>query len=54
MPTLGEMLNIGKENKKLIRVPEGFELKKSYGREKLTPNGIALLSVFRIKQNGEL
>ena len=53
MPTLGEMLNIG-GNKKLIRVPEGFELKKSYGREKLTPNGITTLSVFHIKQNGEL
>lgn len=54
MPTLGEMLNMKKENKKLIHVPEGFEIKKSYGREKLTPNGIATLSVFCIKQNGDL
>lgn len=53
MPTLGEMLNRGKGTKN-IHVPEGFELKKSYGREKLTPNGIASLSVFHIKQNGDL
>lgn len=52
MPTLGEMLNIGK--RKLIYVPEGFELKKPYGREKLVPNGLTTLSVFHRKPNGDL
>jgi len=52
MPTLGEMLNIGK--RKLIHVPEGFKLKKPYGREKLVPNGLTTLSVFHMKPNGDL
>lgn len=54
MPTLGEMLNIGKGNKKLINVPDGFELKKPYIGEKLIPNGVISLSVFHMKRNGEL
>ena len=54
MPTLGEMLNIGTGNKKLIHVPDGFELKTTYRREKLIPNGLISLSVFHVKRNGEL
>lgn len=52
MPTLGEILNMG--NKKLIHVPEGFELRKKECGDKLSPNGIIALSVFRMKQNGDL
>lgn len=52
MPTLGEMLNIG--NRKLISVPEGFELRKPYGWKKLIPNGILILSVYHKKPNGDL
>ena len=52
MPTLGELLNLG--NKELIHVPEGFELKKPYGRDKLVPNGLLMLSIYHKKQNGDL
>ena len=52
MPTLGEILNIG--NKKLIHIPEGFELKKRYGQGKLIPNGLLMLSVYHKKPNGDL
>lgn len=52
MPTLGELLN--KENKKLIYVPKGFELKKRYGQEKLIPNGLLMLSIYHKKPNGDL
>ena len=52
MPTLGELLNIG--NRKLISVPDGFELKKREWSDKLTPNGIVTLSLFHLKPNGEL
>lgn len=52
MPTLGELLNLG--NKKLIYVPEGFELRKLYGRDKLVPNGLLLLSIYHKKPNGDL
>lgn len=52
MPTLGELLNFG--NKKLINVPEGFELRKPSGRDKLSPNGILTLSVYCKKPNGDL
>lgn len=52
MPTLGELLNFG--NKKLIYVPEGFELKKRYGQGKLVPNGLLLMSIYHKKQNGDL
>lgn len=51
MPTLGELLNIETGNKKLIYVPEGFELKKE---GKLVPNGLLMLSVYHKKQNGDL
>lgn len=53
MPTLGEMLNLGKQ--KLISVPEGFKLRKSnIESNKLSPNGIVTLSVFHLKSNGDL
>lgn len=52
MPTLGELLNKG--NKKLIHVPEGFELKEPYGDNILEPNGLVTLSVFHKKRNGDL
>ena len=51
MPTLGELLNIETGNKKLIYVPEGFELKKE---GKLIPNGLLMLSVYHKKPNGDL
>lgn len=57
MPTLGEMLNIGTVNKKLISVPEGFKLRKIhtvYGSDKLSPNGAVTLSIFRLKSNGDI
>ena len=53
MPTLGEMLNLGKQ--KLISVPEGFKLRKRYiDSELLSPNGIVTLSIFHLKSNGDL
>lgn len=52
MPTLGELLNLG--NKKLIHVPEGFELRKLNGRDKLVPNGLLLMSIYVKKPNGDL
>lgn len=52
MPTLGELLNLG--NKKLIYVPEGFELKKRYAQGKLIPNGLLLMSIYHKKPNGDL
>ena len=53
MPTLGEMLNIGKQ--KLISVPEGFKLRKRHTESnKLSPNGIVILTVFHLKSNGDL
>jgi hypothetical protein len=53
MPTLGEMLNMHVEDRKLIHVPEGFELQKKWD-DRLSPNGIITLSVFHMKRNGEL
>lgn len=53
MPTLGDLLNMG-GNKKLIYVPEGFKLRKLYGRDKLGPNGLLMLSVYRKEPNGDL
>ena len=52
MPTLGELLNKGK--RKLISVPEGFKLRKPYGRDKLVPNGFLTLSVYHKKPNGDI
>ena len=52
MPTLGELLNLG--NRKLIHVPEGFELRKINGRDKLVPNGLLLTSIYVKKPNGDL
>ena len=52
MPTLGELLNLG--SKKLIHVPEGFELRKLNGRDKLVPNGLLLMSIYVKKPNGDL
>ena len=54
MPTLGEMLSIGKGNRKLISVPDGFKLRKPYGGEKLVPNGLVILSVYQRKPNGDI
>ena len=52
MPTLGELLNFG--NKKLIYVPEGFELIKRCGGDKLSPNGLLVMSIYCKKPNGDL
>lgn len=52
MPTLGELIN--RKKRERIHVPEGFELKKRYGQEKLIPNGLVMLSIYHKKPNGDL